>query len=65
VDLNEGEITIAPNGNSNRKTKSRTIPLGKASRKAIWRYLVIRAGAEPDCTYNELIAMNLIGKCRG
>jgi integrase/recombinase XerD len=48
VDLNTGEINIAPFGSSQRKKKSRTIPLGKSSRRAIWRYLSTRAEAELD-----------------
>jgi integrase/recombinase XerD len=39
VNLDVGEIYIVPYGNSQRKTKSRVIPIGKATRRALWRYL--------------------------
>jgi integrase/recombinase XerD len=42
VDLEGGEIYIAPYGSSQRKTKSRAIPLGKSARRALWRYLATR-----------------------
>jgi integrase/recombinase XerD len=58
LDLEAGEIIVAPFGNSRRKTKSRAIPIGKSCRKALWRYLVTRPGVEPD---DPLIA-NLAGR---
>ena len=46
VDLDTGEIYIAPYGSSQRKTKSRALPIGKVARKSLWRYLTTR----PDDT---------------
>ena len=39
VNLDKGEVYISPFGSSQRKTKSRTAPIGKAARRVIWRYL--------------------------
>jgi integrase/recombinase XerD len=39
IDLEAGEIAVAPFGSSKRKTKSRVLPIGKATLRAIWRYL--------------------------
>lgn len=39
VDLETGDVYIAPYGNSNRKTKSRVVHIGKATRRVLWRYL--------------------------
>jgi integrase/recombinase XerD len=47
-DLKTGEIIVTPFGNSRRKTKSRTVFLGKAGQRAMWRYLAERKDAEPD-----------------
>jgi integrase/recombinase XerD len=48
VDLNTGEIFIVPYGSSIRKTKSRVIPIGKATRHIVWRYLSTRPEASQD-----------------
>jgi len=42
VDLDTGEIYIATYGSSQRKTKSRVLPIGKTTRRALWRYLTTR-----------------------
>lgn len=39
VNLDTGEIYITPYGSSQRKTKSRSIPIGKSTRRLLWRYL--------------------------
>jgi len=48
VNLETGEIFVVPYGSSQRKTKSRVIPLGKATRRVLWRYLSTRPEAEQD-----------------
>ncbi len=48
VNLETGEIYIAPYGSSQRKTKSRVIPIGKSSRRVLWRYLSTRPEADQD-----------------
>lgn len=48
VDLDTGEIYITPYGSSQRKTKSRVIPIGKATRRILWRYLNARVDANQD-----------------
>lgn len=45
LDLETGEVYIKPFGNSQRKTKSRVIPIGKATRRAVWKYLTTRPDA--------------------
>ena len=46
VDLDAGEIYISPYGSSQRKTKSRMLPIGKTTRRALWRYLATRVETE-------------------
>jgi len=48
VNLETGEIFVVPYGSSVRKTKSRVIPLGKAARRVLWRYLSTRPDAGQD-----------------
>jgi integrase/recombinase XerD len=48
VNLETGEVYIAPYGSSQRKTKSRIIPIGKVTRRVLWRYLSTRPGAETE-----------------
>jgi integrase/recombinase XerD len=47
-DPKSGELQIRPFGNSRRKTKSRTVYLGKAAQRALWRYLATRKDLQPD-----------------
>lgn len=42
LNIESGELYIAPFGYSMRKTKSRVVPVGKSARKALWRYLASR-----------------------
>lgn len=42
VNLETGEVYIAPFGNSNRKTKSRIVNIGKGTKRVLWRYLANR-----------------------
>jgi integrase/recombinase XerD len=48
LNLETGEIYISPYGSSQRKTKSRVIPIGKVARRVLWRYLATRSGAETE-----------------
>jgi integrase/recombinase XerD len=42
VNMQTGEITVAPYGESRRKTKGRAVFIGKSALKALWRYLAER-----------------------
>ncbi len=46
VDLITGEIVVAPFGDSNRKTKSRIVYLGRNSKRALWHYLSKRNNSD-------------------
>lgn len=48
IDLDTGEIFISPFGSSQRKTKSRVIPIGKAVKRSLWKYLRIREDTGPE-----------------
>ena len=47
-DPKTGELLITPYGNSMRKTKSRTVFIGKVGQRALWRYLATRKDADPN-----------------
>lgn len=46
VNLDNGEVHVMPH--HVRKTRPRTVYLGKVARKAVWRYLAERPDAKPD-----------------
>lgn len=48
VNLEAGELTVQPFGSSRRKTKSRVLPIGKATRRVLWRYLAERGETSAD-----------------
>ena len=48
ANLETGELYITPYGSSQRKTKSRVIPIGKAARRVLWRYLATRLETDQD-----------------
>ncbi len=48
IDLDTGEIFVSPFGSSQRKTKSRVIPIGKAVKRSLWRYLRTREDTDPE-----------------
>jgi len=48
VNMDSGEILVAPFGNSRRKTKSRAVYVGKNARRHLWRYLATRKEYETD-----------------
>lgn len=58
LDIEKGEVFIAPFGSSKRKTKSRVLPIGKATRRALWRYLASRSGTDG----NSPIFVTITGK---
>ncbi|HOZ37313.1 MAG TPA: tyrosine-type recombinase/integrase [Anaerolineaceae bacterium] len=58
LDLEKGEVFIAPYGSSKRKTKSRVLPIGKATRRVIWRYLASRSETDE----NDPLFLTVAGK---
>ena len=58
LDLENGEVLITPYGSSQRKTKSRVLPIGKATRRALWRYLASRSGTDG----NDPLFLTVAGK---
>lgn len=46
LDLENSEIFIKPHKSSKRKTKSRVLPIGKATKSALWHYLASRLGTD-------------------
>ncbi len=47
VNFDNGEIRVAPYG-TGRKTKARTIPIGKQTRRALWHYVSLLDDDEPS-----------------
>lgn len=74
VDLETGHVLVRPHG-TGRKTKGRDVYVGKATRKAIWRWLTFRPGDEGSLfltrdgrPYNRLMLRSLfvrLGKKAG
>lgn len=58
LDLEKGEVFIAPYGSSKRKTKSRVLPIGKTTRRVIWRYLALRSETDE----NDPLFLTVAGK---
>jgi integrase/recombinase XerD len=58
VDIEKGEVYVKPYG-SGQKTKSRTVYIGKSTRRAIWRYLARREIAQPENPLFELAANSI------
>ena len=48
VDLESAGIIITPYGNSQRKTKSRVIQIGKVTRRLFWRYITSLVDISPE-----------------
>ena len=48
INLDSAEVYIRPFGNSGVKTKSRVIPLGKATMRVLWKYRLTLENKEPD-----------------
>lgn len=48
VDFDNGHVWIAPFHNTNRKTKSRIVHLGKSAQQYLWLYMSKRVGANPS-----------------
>jgi len=48
VNLEDGKIYIRPYGNSGIKTKSRIIPIGKATQRVLWKYKLTIEEKEPN-----------------
>jgi site-specific recombinase XerD len=48
INIEHGDIWIAPYGNSNRKTKSRIVHFGKSATRSLWQYLAKRPDLEPS-----------------
>ena len=61
VNMEAGEVVIAPHG-SGRKTKARTVPIGKDCQRSIFRYLATRGDYEneDDLFPSEVVVTGII-----